>query len=162
MATGMVEMATVASEQNNLFNGRDDTANPTSGVFTPMDSANNSSGKTDDANPAACNISQNDLPTADEVSKDDKVSVDSNLQEKPQEPNVNDHRVSEEAGRAFLDLFKELPSRILPDELLERRVTSALDYISFVEEDKPLGWRIKNAKNLSFVFHAYLRLMEAR
>lgn len=111
-------MATVASEQNDLFNRCDNTANPTSGVLTPMDSANNSSGRTDDANPTTCNISQNDLPTADEVSKDDKVSVDSNLQEKPQKPNMNDHRVSEEAERAFLDFFKELPSRILPDELL--------------------------------------------
>ncbi|KAK1244161.1 hypothetical protein MKX08_002299 [Trichoderma sp. CBMAI-0020] len=110
MATGIIDVTRVVSEQNDLINGHDNTANTTSKVFTPIDSVDSALCKTDGADHDTFNINEENLPTADEVSKNDKVPADTNLQEKSQESELNDHKVSEEAERAFLDLFRNLPN----------------------------------------------------
>lgn len=100
-------------------------------------------------------LNNEEFPTDKEVPKTEE-------QLKTETSQVDSDQRTKEAEVAFLKMFGDLRSYLTSDYVEEDGLYGAHNYILRQEKKMPLEWRTKRARDLSFMFHAYLRLMEDR
>ncbi|TFB02207.1 hypothetical protein CCMA1212_005738 [Trichoderma ghanense] len=82
--------------------------------------------------------------------------------EKPAESQADIDSRSKETENSLLDLLTNASEKLYENTLRGAFPHRLYERLLAEEAEIPLHRRIKNVKNLSFVFHAYLRLMEHR
>ncbi|OTA05566.1 hypothetical protein A9Z42_0062470 [Trichoderma parareesei] len=157
MATAAVNIASVATERLVSSEYSRDAVRLSQGTAAPVNGIN---GASDDQ---ANRVKAVDLNTDTLVPTSLPLSESTpGIAEKPAEPQGNIDSEPKETDKAILDFLQNAPENIYGDTSSGRYTELLYKRLLLEEADMPLHWRIRNVKILSFVFHAYLRLMEDR
>jgi hypothetical protein len=156
MATAAVNIASVATERLVSSESSKNAVRPSQGTAAPSNGINGASDDQANGVKGVDLIPDTLVPTSLPLSEST-----ADIAEKPAEPQDNIDREPKENDKTILDYFDAYRDD-LPHGVSVSIIEAFYKLVLSEEARMPLHRRIRNFKNLSFVFHAYLRLMEDR